>query len=303
MTNQKRRLFRTVLAGGVACLILFTPSVALGWGSAGHQIMARIADRRLNRNARTQVRMLLAVKMKLGGTYATSDLARASTWADEIRGVSNYPREFGQLHFIENQFPTSGEVPTPNIVTALRDNVKTLQTSTDLHAKAQALRFIIHFVGDIHQPLHCATRVDTVNPKGDQNGLLLTIQVADSSGRVRSTRLHAYWDSGLDTFEGSTTSIATMIERANPDPELKLQTDPFNFQGWADESFKLAKDVAYAGIPSDRKLDIDMNSKSPSKGFRVSTTYKTRALKVVNQQIALSGYRLAKLLNAIWPER
>ena len=296
MTNQKRGLFRSAIAGSVVCLILSTPSVALGWGRGGHQIMARIADRRLNRNARVQVKQLLSVKIRLSVPFSSvPDLLYASTWADDIKILPNYPQEFNQLHFISNQFPKSGEVLTPNIVTALRDNVKILQTSTDLQAKAQALRFIIHLVGDIHQPLHCADRVDA-NGTGDQSGNRVLITVADSTGRLRPDRLHGYWDAGLNTFEGSSATIAAGIEKANPDQEPNLKIDPnnFNFQNWSDESFKLAKDVAYAGVPTVT------DSKSP---FRVTATYRARALTVVNQQIARSGYRLAKLLNAIWPER
>lgn len=297
MRNPKRRLFRRVIASGVVCLILLSPSVALGWGREGHQIMAQIASRKLNNKARLQVKQLLSVKTKLGVPFSsTPDLVKASTWADDIKILKDYPREFSQLHFIENQFPKSGEVRTPNIVTALRDNVNTLRTSSDLQAKAEALRFVIHFVGDIHQPLHCAVRVDA-NGIGDQSGNRVFIQVADSGGRLRPDRLHGYWDAGLNTFEGSTTTtIAARIEKANPDQEPNLQIDPinFNFQNWSDESFKLAKDVAYAGIPS--VTDI----KSP---YRVTATYRARALTVVDQQIARSGYRLAKLLNAIWPER
>ena len=291
MTKQKRRLFRSVIASGVACLILFTPSVALGWGSAGHQIMAQIASRKLNSKARVQVKILLSSKVQLGLPYSVPDLVTVSTWADEIKSLKGYPQEFNELHFIANQFPTAGAVPTPNIVTALKDNVKILQTSTDMEAKAQAIRFIIHFVGDIHQPLHCAVRVDDANPKGDQGGNRVSILVADSSGRLRPDRLHIYWDEGLNTFAGSTASIAARIEKAFPD---RQETDPFNFQGWSDESFRLARDVAYAGIPSGS------DSKSP---IRVTATYKAKAQTVVNQQIAKSGYRLARLLNAIWPER
>ena len=299
-------------------MILFTPSVALGWGRAGHQIMAEIAARRLNSNAKSQIRELLYVKVKLAGSYSTpdfvaasfwgetkgfSELVRASTWADEIKTFPGYRQELSQLHFIENPFPNPGSAPAPNIVTALKEYVKTLQTSTDMQAKAKALRFIIHFVGDIHQPLHCAVRFDNED-NGDQGGNRVSILVADSSGRLRPDRLHVYWDEGLNTFVGSTGSLADRIERANPDqPEI----DPFNFQGWSDESFKLARNVAYAGIPSGISSDSKFDSKSDKSGtksaIRVTATYKAKALPVVNQQIAKSGYRLARLLNAIWPDR
>ncbi len=302
MRNQKRRLFRSVLAGGVALLILLTPSVALGWGPEAHRIIAEIALRRLNNNAGPRAKKLMHVKTKLW-VPNSSDFVLASTWADDIKNLRTYRQEFSQLHFIENPFPRPGPPPTPNLVTALKDNVKILQTGAEVEAEAQALRFIIHFVGDIHQPLHCATRLDNEN-RGDQGGNRVSILVADSSGRLRTDRLHVYWDSGLNTLAGSRFTHADRIEKASPDQEANLPIDPFNFQGWSDESFNLAKEVAYAGIPSgigsDSKVDKKAASRSP---YRVTATYRARAVPIVNLQIARSGYRLAKLLNAIWPAR
>ena len=203
----------------------------------------------------------------MGLPYTTPDLMTASTWADDIKSFKEYPQQLSQLHFIGNTFPKSGPAPTPNIVTALHENVKILQTSPNIEARAQALRLIIHFVGDIHQPLHCAIRVDDANPRGDQGGNQVSILVADSTGRLRPDRLHIYWDEGLNTFVGSTATLAVKIERANPDRGLELE--PFNFEVWADESFKLAKDVAYAGIPSVS------SSKEP---VRITATYKAGSL-------------------------
>jgi hypothetical protein len=73
----------------------------------------------------------------------------------------------------------------------------------------------------------------------------------------------------------------------NPDtnPKLKLD-DPFNYDAWADESFALAQSTAYKGVKN---------------GVTPSATYNTRALKIARQRVAWGGYRLAALLNAIWP--
>jgi hypothetical protein len=188
--------------------------------------------------------------------------------------------------------------PTPNIVTALEENVNTLRTSTDQNARAQALRFIIHFVGDIHQPLHCATRVDRAHPDGDRGGNLVKIKVKGPNGQLKDTNLHSYWDGGLGSFPktgpnftppplSQIPSAAALARRGNPATDPKLHLDrPTDFAAWAAESTQLAKDVVYKNI---------------SDGTRVTTGYNQAGLKVARKRVAWGGYRLAALLNSIWP--
>ncbi|HWF90071.1 MAG TPA: S1/P1 nuclease, partial [Pyrinomonadaceae bacterium] len=119
------------------------------------------------------------------------------------------------------------------------------------------------------------------------------------NGKLQNSNLHSYWDGGIgafpptgDNFEPpplrSVIRAANQAKAANPatNPELKLD-DPFNFEAWSNESFALAKSVAYKGIQSGRKP---------------TPAYNQKALKVARQRVAWGGYRLAALLNAIWPE-
>jgi hypothetical protein len=155
------------------------------------------------------------------------------------------------------------------------------------------LRFIIHFVGDIHQPLHCATRVDSAHPDGDRGGNLVSIKVG-----TKKTNLHSYWDGGIGSFPKTGANFkppalsligpaATKARAGNPatDPKLKLN-DPTNYQAWADESLALAQTVAYKGMTS---------------GSTPTAAYNTKATKVARKRVAWGGYRLAALLNSIWP--
>ena len=317
---QRIRLFRTTVALGVACLILCMPSISLGWGAGGHMMVAKVAFDRLNPHAKAEVAKLLAIKVKVkladgtqpklsakskanvaAATAKSKDFVNAAHWLDDLRSAKELydkknPQNFGPLHFVDTAFSDDGTalptLPTPNIITELNRDVDILKTSSDDNARAQALRFIIHFVGDVHQPLHCATRVSSANPQGDRGGNLVLIK------GVGPKNLHSYWDGGLSTFppEGpnfsppSLAKVAAAAKKAvaaNPDtdPGLNLK-DPTNFQSWADESFTLAKDVAYKGI---------MNGSTPS------TAYRTNGAKVASQRVAWGGYRLAALLNSIWP--
>jgi hypothetical protein len=297
--SSNHRLVKSRIAIGLLGLMLCAPSLSLGWGAGGHMMVASIAFKRLNPRAKAQAMALLARPIKPADVTAKDkDFINAAHWADDLRPFSEFD-SFKALHFIDKPFSVDGTpLPTDlpgdeHIVKALEDNVNILKTSTDKDAQAQALRFIIHFVGDIHQPLHCATRVSSANPEGDRGGNLVSISVAG-----KKTNLHSYWDGGIGSFPTTGPNFAppplSQIPAAaasamagNPatDPKVKLN-DPFNYAAWADESFALAKSTAYKGMQNDA---------TPT------AAYNSKALKVARQRVAWGGYRLAALLNAIWP--
>jgi len=301
MQNQKVLcLFRTRIVIGLVTFMLCAPSLSLGWGPGGHMMTASIAFDCLNQHAKAQAIALLARPIEPTNIIPSPDFVNASHWADDLR--SDHSFDFLKpFHFIDYPFSKdnthlpSGVPEADNIIKALEDNVKILRTSTDKDAQARALRLIIHFVGDIHQPLHCATQVSNPFPEGDRGGNFFLIRVGD-----RTMNLHSYWDGGIGAFPKggpppqflppplNTIPPAVVAAKAgNPatDPKLKLN-DPFNFKAWSDESFALAKSTAYDGLSS---------CDTPS------ATYNTNALKVARQRVAWGGYRLAALLNSIWP--
>jgi hypothetical protein len=319
MKIKQTRTLKCTVALGVVLLILCTPISSLSWGAGGHMMTAQIAFDRLNPRAKAQVRKLLAIKVVVklddgtkptlsaksqaavaAATAKTRDFVNASHWLDDLRSAEELydkknPQNFGDIHFVDTPFSDDGTalppVPARNILTELNRSVDILKTSTDDNARAQALRFIIHFVGDIHQPLHCATRVRKNQKDGDQGGnFVKDITVAKN--------LHSYWDGGLGTFpkQGpnfappSLASVSTAVKRivaANPASAAGINlNDPTNFQSWANESFELAKTRAYDGMES---------------GKPPTASYRKEGVKVANQRVAWGGYRLAALLNSIWP--
>ena len=298
-SESKTRLLRNRIALGLLGLMLCTPSLSLGWGAGGHMMVASIAYKRLNPRAKAQALALLTRPIKPAEVTAKSkDFVSAAHWADDLRPFAEFD-SFKPLHFIDKPFSIDGtalpaDLPEPdNIVKALEDNVKILKTSTDKDAQAQALRFIIHFVGDIHQPLHCATQVSSAHPDADRGGNLVAITVAG-----KKTNLHSYWDGGIGSFPKTAPNFAppplsqigpavATAKAGNPDTNPKLGLDdPFNFDAWADESLALAKSTAYKGMKN---------------GVTPGAAYNSKALKVVRQRVAWGGYRLAAVLNAIWP--
>ena len=305
MQNQSRRgMFKTRVFIGFLVIMLTTPSLSLGWGAGGHMMVASIALRRLNPRARAKATALLARQITPPALSVQSrDFVNAAHWADDLRPFTEFD-SFKPRHFIDQPFSTDGTtlpagIPeADNIVKALEDNVNILKTSADKDAQAQALRFIIHFVGDIHQPLHCATQVSRANPEGDRGGNLVNISIPGSGGELRQTNLHSYWDGGIGSFPRTGPNFtppplnqigpATLIAmRGNPasDPNLKLKS-PFNYSAWAKESFVLAQEVAYRGV---------------TNGSTPDARYNAASLRVVRKRVAWGGYRLAALLNSIWP--
>jgi len=271
-------------------------------------IVAKVAFDRLNPRAKQEVAKLLAIQITRPGlspkskgllasaTSKSKDFVNAAHWPDDLRPIPEFDC-FKELHFVDTAFSDDGtalpSLPTPNIINALKDAVDTLKTSTDDNARAQALRFLIHFVGDIHQPLHCATEVSASNPGSDRGGNLVKLKVGG-----KTTNLHSYWDGGIGSFPKSGPNFAPpplsqipaaarQARAGNPatNPKIKLNK-PENFNGWADESFELAKSVAYKGIHN---------------GGTPTANYNKRALAVARQRVAWGGYRLAALLNSIWP--
>jgi hypothetical protein len=152
-------------------------------------------------------------------------------------------------------------------------------------SKAVALAWLLHLVGDIHQPLHCSSRVtpDETLPHGDQGGN--TFRLDDNRN------LHGHWDRILDEAIAPDTGedsiayadrIADRIERTDRRAALSAPAASTDVLGWAQEGRHLAQTVVYSGV---------------TRGSAPSAAYDAEALKVSEGRIALAGYRLAALLN------
>jgi hypothetical protein len=287
--------------------VLFAAQPTWGWGPGGHMIVAYIAYGRLNDRARGEVDKLIAIKIAPAAVTGQSlDFVNASHWPDDLR-TPPYNKDFASsfpLHFVDYPFSTDGTTPSEdltgenNIITALTHYVDVLKTSAVDNERAQALRFVIHFVGDVQQPLHCATLVTHAHPAGDQGGNLFTIKVGNGRGSTKNEKLHSYWDGGIGDFpktganftppplsEIPPAAARMSAEFPDSDPAWK-DGGPTNFEGWAKESLQLAQDVAYKGIKPNQLP---------------SAAYNQAALKTAHERVAWGGYRLAALLNSIWP--
>lgn len=259
---------------------------ALAWHATGHMITAQIAYDDLTEDARAEVDRLVAV---LAGFPPLRDHAvTASLWPDDLKlqGVE----AFDHWHYMNQPIREGfeGEIPpsaTENVLWAIDQAVTTLRGDGSDFAKALMLRLLLHLVGDIHQPLHCATRYSKALPSGDRGG-------NDFPLRGRYEQLHWLWDFGAGAFPAldevswrkPVRRHSDATKRAMPKdavPHWK-ETDP---RAWAEESFALARDVVYRGI---------------SPGSEPTPEYLVRAREVIRRRLAVGGYRLGALLNDIF---
>ncbi|MDQ3812912.1 MAG: S1/P1 nuclease, partial [Armatimonadota bacterium] len=285
---------------------------AWGWGPTGHMVVAKIAERELTPAAKTEARRLLRIRRlaipsipgipisgvtpdQIRPTASNSDFVSAACWPDDIKSNT---RAFNSWHFIDVPFsPDSTPLPAEDPVNAkviMAQCVSTLRSPTASdNLKATMLRFLIHLVGDVHQPLHCSARVTAAHPQGDRGGNDFKINTPEG-------QLHGYWDGGVQLFrdpmrqqnpenrrkrrsKAAITRLANGIIAVFPRSSLPQRTD-LNFDTWVNESSGLAQSVAY---------NLTENS-TPSN------TYNGTAQHVVRQRAALGGYRLAALLNGIF---
>jgi hypothetical protein len=261
-----RASLRVALAAAVAAASLgFGAAPALAWGKTGHRVIARIAGDGLSAEARANVRLLLG----------SESLDEAATWPDDMRSD---PAPFWQKtatpwHYVTVP-GTDYDVAPPegDAVTALRQFRATLRDpAAPLEARRTALRFIVHLVGDLHQPLHAGKG----NDKGGND-----VKVTFGG---RPTNLHSVWDSGLvDDEQLSFTELAERLERRTAPEEVIAwtDTDPLH---WIRESVAIRNTI----YPEAGKTDLGWD-------------YIYKARPIVDRRLAQAGVRLAAYLNEIF---
>ena len=277
--------------------VAFAPS-AHAWGCKGHQAVALIAESHLTPRAReTVLSILSAVPIdptlpRYCGENA-DPFADASTWPDDIRKLRP---DTPPWHFIDipRGAPKSDLAkycPEPEscVTSALTEQVRVLRdSSSSAQAKADALRFIIHFVGDIHQPLHAITNNDMGGncvpvtffgqaPQEGPPGRRLvepggSVQNNPGSGSFHPN-LHSIWDTDIvEHLSPNETSsqLASSLDQKFSARISSWLKQPSDFEAWAWESHELAERVAYGKLPHPLPIETPrpMNScADPQEGL------------------------------------
>jgi hypothetical protein len=298
------------------CLLISIPP-ANAWNSIGHMAVAYVAWQQLTPATQKRAIALIkknAWYKKKWLTYipagtSTGDknlyiFMMAATWPDEIKANNSGYKNDGNTppntseatkntgyrdkymhkywHFIDTPFSTDGtqlpDTPKPNAETQIGVFRKTLASHAKDSLKSYDLVWIMHLVGDVHQPLHCTTRITASDPSGDAGGN--GVRLTDSPGE-----LHGYWDSMLGN--GTTSDFLKTVQAAQQLGAAGPSASDANEADWVKEGFDLAQSSVYVAPIG------------PSVGpYTLDAEYKTNSQTIAQKQVALAGARLANLLNA-----
>jgi len=244
-------------------------SSCLAWGEDGHRIVGALAMERLSPEARASVIELLG----------NDDLATAGLWADQIRGDASWdwakPLHYVNLPRDGSVFDAARDCPEGQCVVAAipRFLAVAAVTSRPIAERRDALRFAIHFIGDLHQPLHAGYKDDLGGNR---------IQVT-AFGDIR-TNLHALWDSVLirDRIAGDWQALAQSLRGAITPALAAEWASQADAAAWANESACITR-VIYLELPADAKVGAD---------------YARSNMPTVERRLSMAGVRLAHAINA-----
>ncbi len=248
----------------LACTLLAVAPCAFAWGSLGHRVIAQLAQKRLTPAARTQVDRLLAVT----GAQRLADVA---TWPDELRDLDpDLGKRTARLHYVDfhsrdcRYDPPRDCAGNQCVVWAIGHYAAILgDRSRPAAERAQALSFVVHFVGDVHQPLHASYRDD----KGGNDWQV--------RWHGRGSNLHRIWDTTMLNSTGS--SYQALANQLAQNTRAVPQGTPAQ---WAEESCRIVRD---GGVyPPTRNIDA---------------AYVSRELPIAEERLRQAGVRLAVLLN------
>lgn len=288
--HGRKSLKRSVALAAAMSALTF-PAAAFAWGYEGHEVVAAIARGYLTPQVRARVDQMLAADPD---TLTAHDMLDEATWADSYR---NSHKETGSWHFVDIEldhpdmeaacfgFPASGPVASRGpardcIVDKLAEFSQELaDPATPAAERLLALKFVLHFAGDIHQPLH-----DSDNQDKGGNCVLLNL------GGPRQVNLHSYWDTVVvrDLGENPETLAATLAGRITP--QERAAWEKGDSKSWAQEGFDIAKAKIYtAGSKPGCFPD--------SSPVSLPAGYEEMAREVVTIQLQKAGVRLAAILN------
>ena len=255
------------------------PARALAWGPDGHEIIATIAARHLTPEARQAASAILA-----GRALSDEDVA---VWADDIRKGDR--KETGPWHYVDIPLAASGydaarDCKDGNCV--VEQIARWRAVLADPHAapaqREEALKFVVHLVGDLHMPVHCADRLD-------RGGNERTVVVAKTG---EQTELHKLWDYELVRRLENGRTVEETAAALDAQGTLPATATGDDVIAWTNEGHRLAQTMSWANADG-RTMSAD-----ESRPVVVDDAYLDRVQPVIARQLEIAGLRLAAVLNA-----
>lgn len=291
-------MLRPAIRHAALLALALAASDAMAWGDEGHEIVAQIASHRLTPAARQKVYAMLAAD---ADPLTAHDLLSEATWADRFRDSD---RSGSQVRFLATRqwHFTDIEVAAPDIDAACFGHpmiptgeaasigfaadcsvdkidefaAELANPATAPAERLIALKFLLHLVGDIHQPLHSSDQMDAGG-----NAKLV------SAAGLGSGKLHGFWDTQFVGLLGTDPVAVGDALDAKITPSQASMWSQGTASDWALEAFGEAKATAYGKLPKP----------GPSGSYALGKGYVSAAKRVVASQLSRAGARLATILN------
>jgi hypothetical protein len=237
----------------------------LDWGKTGHRVVGEFAEQNLTKRAQRKIDKILNGQ----------SLAFVSTYADDIKSDSRY-KKYDVWHYVN--FPLDknyGDQPTDekgDIIKGIQECIAVLKNpNTNESDQAFYLKLLVHFIGDLHQPMH-------IGQAEDKGGNDIQVQWFG-----KGSNLHRVWDSEMiDGYDMSYTELTENLPAISNEEKAKIMQS--DLMDWVAETRETTKKV-YASVQSGDKL-----------GYNYSYDY----FETVRTQLQKAGLRLAKVLNEIY---
>lgn len=293
--------------------------VTRAWGCKGHQTVAYLAEKHLTPEAQQMVQTLLndnpidpALK-RWCNNAGLDEMANSATWADDYRDKDKSTAEW---HFIDIPLDAKpGQVDpfcsaTGCVTQAIAKQLVILKDKNQSGTnRAMALRFIIHFTGDLHQPLHTSTN-------NDRGGNCVPVKYFGHNPHGKNgaytPNLHHVWDTEIvesDMQNSDPEAFAETLDKEYADSFAEWQQGGMQLDAWAWDGHQHAVDIAYGALgarivaekadPNAKTCTDDRNigQRMFHKHIVIGTAYQEQAVPVVEERLAQAGIRLAMILN------
>jgi hypothetical protein len=305
------------------CLALYLPYLACvpaaeAWGCRGHETVAALAEKHLTPQTKQALLALLTVNpidpqlKRYCGQTGLDAFVDSSTWADDERGLepTTAPWHFIDIPLGATQGPAQRFCGAGGcVLQAITDQLTILKDKSAPGPKrAAALRFIIHFVGDLHQPLHGSTN-------SDRGGNCVPVKYFGRNPHPRNNsyipNLHHVWDTEIpeSQMQGADPSeFADTLDAAFESSFASWQQGGMQLDAWAWESHDHALETAYGAFSKPIAVEPDVPANACTddnnigqrmlhKHLVIGAAYRDQAASVAEERLAQAGIRLAMILN------
>lgn len=322
----------------VFAFALIIPLPSHAWNAAGHMTITKLAWDQLDAKDRQTLgdllkdhphwdRFFIATGKPKSAPEMDYQFALASSWPDWLRGFAKAQNEEdkkvyrfhkGPRHYINWPFIYPPDVeffkgkdlpidPKDDIIKGINTVMDELKDTDKFSTKYRSvsLCWLLHLVGDVHQPLHNVALYSVEIPSGDQGGNLFWVKEAGVP-----TRLHGYWDdlfgredydAHIKSYDRAVTACALLSRAAFQKDQFPKELKETTVEAWSKDGFRLAVEVGYRNgkLPGRIILREHETDEEKAKAPQLPDDYRAVAEATANRQAAIAGHRLAEMLRQV----